>query len=161
MPIKLLRKAKKVRTNTCLLISGIKYTSMHEAISNATQLGVNTIQPIISRRSSNKNIKIDKLQLIARQACAQCNRIDLPQINQTIKLKTVVDELNSKNIPILWASEICAREKNNAFCESVKTVQKFFAMKDKTGNLQNLAILIGAEGGFDKEEVQFLLGKKM
>ncbi|MBL0725869.1 MAG: 16S rRNA (uracil(1498)-N(3))-methyltransferase [Alphaproteobacteria bacterium] len=149
IPTKRTRTHVKPKIETHLFISSIKHNAMHDVISNATQLGVTNICPIMSERSSSRHLKIDKLITIAQQSAAQCNRIDVPQIMEIQTLKNAVTTACKINAPILWANETISQQEN-AFLKSVDKIKKI------VNCTQNIAILIGPEGGFSQNEVAFL-----
>ena len=156
-PIRINRKIEEQKVKIHLFLSIIKNDMLKLAISNATQIGVSTIQPIITERSPTKNINVEKLNIIAQQASAQCNRIDIPEIKDAIKLNQIIEKFN---FPIICGSEACARndakEEHFSITESIHKIQNLIKAQSnnnlENNNIIQIAALIGPEGGFTKQE---------
>ena len=120
-----------------------KLSKIDELIEPISQLGVFSLTPVITKNSSlkEKDIqkKLEKWQKIALNSIKQCERLYPVEINKPIKLK-----------------EITVSERNFLFYEREEenTLKNFLG--DKASEIN---ILIGNEGGFTKEEVEFLIRK--
>ncbi len=122
-----------------LAFAPVKGDALENIIQKATELGATTLQPIITDRTIVKKINLDKWQSYITDAAEQCERTTLPIIQEPSKLYDFVN--NHKHGTILWC--------------------------DETGNGKALAtikaeshppntVLVGPEGGFTLEEIQFL-----
>jgi 16S rRNA (uracil1498-N3)-methyltransferase len=121
-----------------LLLSMIKKENFELACEKATEIGVSEIVPIISERTLAKNLNIDRLKKIVREASEQCRRGDIPQIIETLDLKDVIEKY-----PQIIAFDILGA--------------KFSAMDDA----ENSAILIGPEGGWSEKELSMFRAKNI
>lgn len=115
---------------------------MDWALQKATELGVSTITPILSRRSEFK-LKGDKLQKrldhwrgVCVAACEQSGRTRLPQLHEP---QTLAD----------WSSSLD--------CELKLTLDPLAESGLKTEHtVQSAALAVGAEGGLSEEEIKQL-----
>lgn len=132
-----------------LMQSYLKSDKMEYVVQKAVELGVKEITPVLSRNcvvkleDKDKLKKIDRLNKIAKEAVEQCGRGD------EVIVKNVENLLKidfSKYDAIL----VCHEASNNSLKEAI----------DKISNLNNIAVIIGPEGGLDENEVQELLKNK-
>lgn len=117
-----------------------------------TEIGVSKIIPFSSSfciAKENLN-KIDRLKKIIVSACKQCGRTKLTQVENPLKFKQMVDCLKSFDI-VIFANET---EKN----VPLKEILKKHCEAGKT--LNNVAYIVGSEGGFSKEEIETLCNQE-
>jgi len=74
-----------------LFLSILKKDNFELVVQKAAELGVKKIIPIISSRTIKTNLNPDRLKKIAKEAAEQCERTDIPEIEEIIKFKDVVD----------------------------------------------------------------------
>lgn len=72
-----------------LFVSVIKKERFEWLVEKATELGVSEIIPIISERTTNKNISIDRLKKISIEATEQSGQIKPVKISNPIKLQNL------------------------------------------------------------------------
>ena len=127
--------------NSTLILSTIKADKMDFAIQKAVELGITTIQPMISHRSVIK-IKADRLkkkmlhwQAIIVGACEQSGRTQVPNLEEPLSL------------------EACLSKHKDDFCIGMlpTSSEKFSDLK-LNSNEQSIALFIGPEGGFTDDE---------
>jgi len=128
--------------NISLVQSVLSSDAQNLLIANATQTGVKRIYPVISDNVSKKvkNEKIEKWQKIANENFKQCERADIPIIEEIEPLKNVLNKFKKDNILIF--SE---KYTNISLDDSIKNL-------DKTSEI---AIVIGPEGGFSDSEFTY------
>ena len=131
--------------NSTLVLSTIKSDKMDFAIQKAVELGVTNIQPMTSQRSVIK-IKADRMQkklqhwqAIILGACEQSGRTQVPILEEPVSLETALKKHSSD------------------FCIGMlpTSTEKFSDLK-LTNEQQQIALFIGPEGGFTKEEEQLM-----
>ncbi len=108
-----------------------------------TEIGVSNIVPFSSTfciAKDNVN-KIERLKKITISACKQCGRTALLHIENTKKFSEVIDNLKKYDL-VVFANET----ENNLKLKEV--------LKNKT--LNNVAYIVGSEGGFSKQEIEEL-----
>lgn len=129
-----------------------KGDKLEEIIKHSTELGVYEILPVITSRtivkidSSKKDNKINRLNLIAKEASKQSRRNYIPKINDIKNLKDV--DFSTYNVKIF------AYEKLSTSSE--KTLLN--VINDIKEN-DNVILAIGPEGGWSEEEANYLIDK--
>ena len=124
-----------------LIFSLVKKNKIDFIIQKATEMGVKKIFPILTERSSIRNINTTRMYAIAKEASEQSNRISIPEISN---LQTIQELLKNwdKNRSILYADEILKINKNLTILNRKNFVKS--------------SLLIGPEGGFSSEENDML-----
>ena len=120
-----------------VIMSLIKNDKFDFAIQKLTEIGVKRIVPYVARRSVVKqgkgNNKLDRLKKIAREASEQSHRNFIPEICDFIDIKDLEKYKSDVNL--------IAYEKEEKLISDLK-------------NIKSVTIIIGPEGGFEKEEVE-------
>jgi 16S rRNA (uracil1498-N3)-methyltransferase len=119
-----------------LLISVVKKSALEFAVEKATELGARRVRLVVTHRTQTQHVRMDRLDAIAIEAAEQTGRVDVPRVDEPVKLADVLDG---------WEDG-----RRLMFC-------------DETGGEPAIttltavgpgpwAILIGPEGGFSPEE---------
>lgn len=136
--------------NLTLYIALLKSDKMDYIVQKAVELGVSKIVPFTSKNvvvkldEKSKVKKVQKFNIIAKEASKQCGRSDIPQVCDVI----TINDLN-KVIMDDKATYIFAYEKNNT---SLKDTIESLKRKE----ISEISIIIGPEGGFDNKEADML-----
>lgn len=118
-------------------------------IQKATELGVNEIVLINSKRcvakidKNNKDKKLIRFNKIIKEASEQSKRTSLMKLTDVIDYK----EINQYKADFSYIAY-----ENESKNDEIKILNNLNDLKGKTIN-----ILIGPEGGFDKEEVDYAM----
>lgn len=70
----------------------LKNENFETVVQKATEIGVKRIQPIITERTVKTNLRMDRLQKIAREAAEQSGRAVLPVISEPISFTEAAKE---------------------------------------------------------------------
>ncbi|MBN8827818.1 MAG: 16S rRNA (uracil(1498)-N(3))-methyltransferase [Sphingobacteriia bacterium] len=140
--IKILEKLKDTEKLLSIILgfAPIKHYRLCFLIEKATELGVTEFQPVITERTINRNVKIDKLFLTGKEASEQSGRIVTPKFHEQIKIEKFITSY--KNHTILAA------------IESVDAKPFDFELDN-----DKVVLLVGPEGGFSEREKQLLLSQ--
>ncbi len=137
-----------------LFMAMLKGDKMDYVIQKSVELGVKHVVPFISKNvvvkldEKSKKKRMEKFQIIANEACKQCGRTDSVEISSIISFQDLV--INTKN----YESCIMAYEKES---KSLKSIMTEINEKEK---IHSIALIIGAEGGFDETEYTKLCNKE-
>lgn len=124
-----------------LLFAPLKKENTDFVIEKATELGIRRIIPTITQYTNTTHIKLERYVAQSIEAAEQCRRTDLPEIIPPQTLKDIL-----KNWP-----------QNRILYFMDETMQSHsFLSLIKNNTTDKVAILIGPEGGFSKEELTFL-----
>ena len=135
--IKVSEKNMKQEKNISLYLSLIKKSNFELAAEKCTEIGVTEIHPIISERSEKKDLNLERLNKIVKEASEQSGRVTLPTIFEVTDLEKAVSQAvaNGKTCIVFDPSG----EKHN-----------FVSHKDM---MKNIAIFVGPEGGWTEDEI--------
>ena len=123
-----------------------KSTKMDLIVQKNTELGVKAITPIITERVVVKTDlkefkKVDRWNRIALEACKQCKRSLVPQINVPIEFDNLLKELKYMDLVVVPYEN----EEGYGIKKLVESIEKI--------NINKVAIVIGPEGGFEESEI--------
>ena len=139
-------KNKIIKTNDVWLIfAPIKQYRMNIAIQKATELGVSKVIPCITELTNTRKVNIKNLQDNAIEAAEQCERIDIPKIENQVNFKTMFSNWSDDRILIFCDEK---NSVNNLIINKLTPLRKY---------LNKSAILVGPEGGFTDIERESLL----
>lgn len=126
-----------------------KGTKMEYIIEKCTELGVDTIVPVVTERTVVKfdekdggKKKLDRWRKIAAESVKQCARGAIPQIQDIYDIKETEGLIKCLDLVIV------------AYENEKETSLKEVLTKNKS--VSSIGIFIGPEGGFDKTEIEFL-----
>jgi len=138
-----------------LLFAPIKFGKIDFMVQKATELGVTRIQPVKTRFTAVGRINYERLSANAVEAAEQTGRISIPQIDEMQALEKVIETWD-KSQKIIFCDEslgdgVSGGGAGKPFREVLEKMPK---------DAEGFAILIGPEGGFAKDEAEFLRAKK-
>ena len=113
-------------------------------VQKATELGASALRPVITRHTVTERVKTGRLLANAIEAAEQCGILRVPEIMEPEKLTKLLDHWDEGRL-LIFADESAPHASP---IEALKT--------RKPGPL---AVLIGPEGGFEREERAALLTK--
>ncbi len=119
----------------------IKKDKFEWVVQKATELGVSEFVPVLSERSEKKNLNMERLAVIAREASEQSGRGKLPKLHKLLNLQEALDSIKDNAI---------------VFDSSGFPFQTY-----KLPNFLTYKIFIGPEGGFTSDEIQLFKSKNI
>ena len=128
-----LRKSKVI-----LAFALLKRQNNSLIIQKATELNVREIYPLITDRTIVKNINIDKLNIVAKEASEQCGRLDIPKIHNILDIGKLLN---------------MAKNKNFIICHNCSDAISILDLREKIDYNEDTILLIGPEGGLSSEEI--------
>ena len=119
-----------------LVIALVKRGRVETIVEKAAELGVRRVRLTLTRRTNVDFVKLGRLDAIAMEAAEQTGRLDVPTVEDPVKLADILDG---------WDPA-----RKLVFCdEGGDALPAFQALAGSAGPA---AILIGPEGGFSPEE---------
>ena len=118
-------------------------------VEKLTELGVKDFFPIVTKRTVRQATKktIEKFKKVAISAIKQCDNAFLPKIHEVSTLNKLIEKINNSGYQPVAALEIGKHDL------LIKIAQNY--------SEKPICIIIGPEGGFDKNEFDFLLEKRV
>jgi len=129
----------------CVIAKGDKNETI---VRTVTELGVNTICPMLTEFAATKseNYKIDRMRRVALEASKQSGRGKVLQILEPVLFESILEKLSGFDLVVFPYEGECA------VCLQSFLRENFSKQNDKN-SIKNIAIIVGGEGGFSKQEV--------
>ncbi len=131
-----------------------KNDKMELIIQKAVELGVYDIYPcklkrcIVKLNEKDEKKKIERWQKISEVAAKQCGRGIIPKIQRVTSLNEICEDISNYDSVLVAYEE----EKENY----IKSELKKLSEKANNNEKVKIAVVIGPEGGIDKEEIEKL-----
>jgi 16S rRNA (uracil1498-N3)-methyltransferase len=109
-------------------------------LEKATEIGIDEITPIITSHSERKTVNPERLEKIIVSAMKQSLKAYLPKLNNLTTFKELVINNKTENKYIAYCDEIQKKHLKNVEIKA-----------------KDVLILIGPEGDFSADEIQFAL----
>jgi 16S rRNA (uracil1498-N3)-methyltransferase len=126
------------------LFAPLKRARLDYMAQKATELGASVLRPVITRHTLAERVKTDRLLANAVEAAEQCGILHVPQVMEPEKLGKVLGEWDDARL-LIFADEAAPH---------ASPIEALSASAPRP-----LAVLIGPEGGFEREERATLLAK--
>lgn len=141
-------KIRELPTNVTLMMGLIRKEKMEFALQKCTELGVTKIIPFTSSRcvvhydDSRSNKILDRWKLILEESSAQCKRDIIPELTDIVPFKNLINYKETQNF-------IAYENANSDHTLFGSNVEK-----------NSISYVIGPEGGFSEEEVEYLISNR-
>jgi 16S rRNA (uracil1498-N3)-methyltransferase len=148
----LLKEKVEINRESSLKISlfqGLpKSSKMDLIVQKAAELGIMSITPLLTERVVVKSeisefTKTERWKRIALEACKQCKRSIIPEINTPIEFNALISSLSQYDLIIV------PYENEKGY--GIKNL-----IKDLNTEIRNVSVIIGPEGGFEEDEINSL-----
>jgi 16S rRNA (uracil1498-N3)-methyltransferase len=128
-----------------------KSSKMDLIVQKAAELGVISVTPIITDRVVVKSelgefTKTERWKRIALEACKQCKRSIIPEINTPVEFSALIESLREYDLVVV------PYENEEGY--GIKNL-----VRDVNIPVRKAAIIIGPEGGFEENEISELKDK--
>lgn len=125
-----------------LAFAPVKRSRQEFIVEKATELGVRNMQIINTEYTSQKPVRLERLQTISIEAAEQTERMDLPSIARIVDLKDWLSEFPTDRILV--------------FCDESGTDTAPILPALQNHKSKSISVLIGPEGGFSKQERELI-----
>ena len=137
----ILRAEEQVREQTHgpdleLIVAVVKKARVETIVEKAAELGAKRVRLALTHRTNADRLRLDRLDAIAEEAAEQTGRLDVPAVDDPVKLEAIIDS---------WEDG-----RRLMFCDETGGAPAMSALTQAGDG--KWAILIGPEGGFSPEE---------
>ena len=141
----ILRAEEQVRPQTRgpdleLIVAVVKKARVETIVEKAAELGARRVRLVVTQRTNADRIRLDRLDAIAEEAAEQTGRLDVPVIDDPVRLDALLDGWEAGPNP----------GRRLMFCDETGGAPAVTALRGAGEG--PWAILIGPEGGFSPEE---------
>jgi len=136
-----------------LIVALVKKSRVETIVEKAAELGVRRVRPTITRRTNVEKVRLDRLDAIAIEAAEQTGRLDVPVVDDPMKLDAILDGWNAER-RLMFCDETGGAPAIGALSSPSPSGGGSSSRSDDGvgGSGPKWAILIGPEGGFAPEE---------
>lgn len=128
---------KQTNVDLHLFQSIIKKDNFELIVEKCTEIGISDFHPLVSERSEKKDINVERLNKIAKEAAEQSGKTTLPRIFSPEGLEKAISDFDGELFVLDFEGE--------GLLETVETNKN-----------KKIGILIGPEGGWsDNEKIWF------
>ena len=124
------------------LFAPLKQARLDYMVQKAVEMGVGKLTPVITEFTQVRTVNLNRMRANAVEAAEQCGILNIPDIDELQKLETVLANWAESHRQIIFCDE------STNTTNPVDTLQSL--------NVEELAILIGPEGGFSPRERDLL-----
>ncbi len=143
--VEIIQQEKKRDYIVQVAIAPTKNNSRFEwFLEKATEIGIDTVSPIICDHSERKLIKLERMQKVIQTAMKQSLQFGLPNLYPQSSFKDFITKKFDGQVFI-------------AQSESETKVTPIKSLKASLKQATNVCILIGPEGGFSQSEIELAL----
>lgn len=113
-------------------------------VQKAVEMGAGVLQPVVTQHTQNSRLNLERIRANSTEAAEQCGILSVPQIKKAAKLDVLLAGW-PEDTSLIFCDEAASDD---------DTTDRLTAVRG-----QNLAVLIGPEGGFSAAERELLLTK--
>jgi 16S rRNA (uracil1498-N3)-methyltransferase len=126
------------------LFSPLKRARLDYMVEKATEMGVASLRPVITRRTAVERVNLERMRANVVEAAEQCGILRLPEVRPPQTLERLLEGWNTARALI--------------FCDEDADTSDPVATLAALGS-RPLAVVIGPEGGFDPGERDLLVSQ--
>ena len=140
-------RAQTSRPDLHYLFAPVKHARLDYMVQKAVEMGAGVLQPVITRHTQVSRVNLERMEANVVEAAEQCGILAVPEVREPVAL--------TKLIEVFPGSE---PDRRLIFCDEL---EDSFNPIPPLADLKRgpLAVLIGPEGGFSKEERLVLRAK--
>ena len=120
------------------LFAPLKHARLDYMAQKAIEMGAGRLRPIITRRTQASRVNLERLRANAIEACEQCGVVWIPVVLPTEPLEKALAR---------WPAE-----RTLVFCDEEAPQESPFDTLARAGIGGGVGLIVGPEGGFEKEE---------
>jgi len=139
--------AQRAAPDVWLCFAPLKRVRLDFLVEKATELGAARLQPVTTERTVVDRVNLARLRATAREAAEQCERLDLPEVAEPLRLGNLLDGWPQERRLLVCAEAGAARP----LAEVLQAASCGLA-----GPPGPDALLTGPEGGFSARELDLL-----
>ncbi len=138
------------------LFAPLKRSRLDYMVQKATEMGASRLRPVITRRTIAERVNTHRMRANAIEAAEQCGILAVPEVMEPEKLDKVVAAWDPARLLVFCDEAADIAGPIAALEERARTM----GYAPLAGARPRLAVLIGPEGGFDRQEREMLLEQR-
>ena len=131
-----------------LIVAVVKKARVETIVEKAAELGARHVCLVLTRRTNADRLRLDRLDAIAEEAAEQTGRLDVPPVDDPVRLDALLDGWDEGR-RLMFCDETGGAPAIDALMAAAQAAGQTV---EQAGGGGKWAILIGPEGGFSPEE---------
>jgi len=148
------KDALNKKNNVSLYLSLIKKSNFELAVEKCTEIGVTEIHPIISERSEKKDLNLERLNKIVKEASEQSGRVTLPEVFEITDLEKAVSQVVAEGKECITFHTDTVAPLKITQTNSLHLTQTNHSESCLNNFEGEVATFVGPEGGWTDKEVE-------
>ena len=137
-----------------LYLSLIKKSNFELAAEKCTEVGVAEIHPLISERSEKKDLNMERLNKIVKEASEQSGRVTLPKVFEVTDLEVAVSQAIAEEKRCVTFHTVTDTETNVEHNRPGSQTHHPALTKAGIDGCHQVAAFVGPEGGWSDSEME-------
>ena len=121
------------------LFAPLKHARLDYMVQKAAECGVSRLVPVLTRRTQNTRVNLERMRANAIEAAEQCGILTVPEVDEPRKLEAILERWPTDRLLIVPDEDAPVQDPLAALSGA----------RERAGRM---AVLIGPEGGFDPAE---------
>jgi 16S rRNA (uracil1498-N3)-methyltransferase len=135
------------------LFAPLKHERLDYMVQKAVEMGVNRLQPVLTQHTQVKRVNIERIRSNAIEAAEQCGVLSIPEVAEPVTLARALAARKPDRLLVFCDEEAEAKDPIRALADVAQSPSSLLPLTMTDNDApQALALLIGPEGGFAKEE---------
>ena len=137
--------------NLHYLFARLKSARLDYMVQKAVEMGASRLQPVLTQHSQAERVNLRRLRANAIEAAEQCGILTLPDLGEPVALATALAAWEPSRLLVFCDEDAEVKDPLAALAAAAPHAAP-------RGSPIPLAVLIGPEGGFTKEERAVVMG---
>jgi 16S rRNA (uracil1498-N3)-methyltransferase len=135
------------------LFAPLKHERLDYLVQKAVEMGVSRLVPVITRHTQVSRVNVARMRANAKEAAEQCGILTLPEITEPLTFARAVANCGADRLLVFCDEDAAVKNPVGALAEARPQSEAVLplTMTGATAS-QQMAVLIGPEGGFSEEE---------
>jgi 16S rRNA (uracil1498-N3)-methyltransferase len=117
----------------------LKHARLDYMVQKAVEMGAGVLQPILTRRTQNARVNLERMRSNAIEAAEQCGILTIPDVRPEVDFGKYISDLEKDRLVVFC-------DENAPVSNPVRALSSF------GNNILRLAVVVGPEGGFTDQE---------
>jgi 16S rRNA (uracil1498-N3)-methyltransferase len=138
------------------LFAPLKHARLDYMVQKAVELGVSKLQPVITQHTQVARVNTERMRANVIEAAQQCSVLTLPEVAEPAELKPLLVRLGPDRL-LVFCDEEAELADPVAALAARRRPPSALVPAGAGPELMPIAVLIGPEGGFSKDERDALI----
>jgi 16S rRNA (uracil1498-N3)-methyltransferase len=143
------------RRDLHFLFAPLKHARLDYTAQKAVEMGASRLQPVITRHTQVARVNVERMRANAIVAAQQCGVLSLPEVGEPMPFKSLFRTSDAGRLLIFCDEDAAVKDPVAALAGA--RLRPSALLPADAAAAAPMAVLIGPEGGFAKEEREALL----